>query len=210
MKPFSLIGQKVALHPLQATHADALLAAAADGELWSLGLSRIPDARSIHDYIKTALSGQRAGTAIPFVTTLVENGRVVGATRFWQIDPGNRKREIGHTWIARTWQGSFVNAEAKYLMLRHAFEHANCIRVQLQTDTLNTRSRAAILKLGATEEGTARNERIMPDGRVRDSVQFSIIAAEWPSVRERLEARLTALGITPQLMIVDAEETDPL
>jgi RimJ/RimL family protein N-acetyltransferase len=210
MKPFSLIGQKVALHPMQVKHADALLAAAADGELWSLGLSTIPNANSIHDYVKTAVAGQRSGAGIPFVTTLIENGQIVGTTRFWQINTGNRKREIGHTWIARSWQGSFVNMEAKYLMLRHAFEHANCIRVQLQTDALNMRSRAAILKLGAKEEGTARNERIMPDGRIRDSVQFSIISAEWPSVRDLLEDRLVALGITPQLTIVDAEETDPL
>jgi RimJ/RimL family protein N-acetyltransferase len=205
-KQFSLVGQKIALHPLQATHADALVAAAADGELWSLGFSRIPHKENVHAYIETALAGWRAGTVIPFVTTLVDNGRIVGSTRFWQIDTANRKREIGSTWIARSWQGGFVNAEAKYLMLRHAFDHANCIRVQLQTDALNARSRAAILKLGAREEGTARNERIMPDGRIRDSVQFSIIVAEWPDVRERLEARLGALGITPQLTIIPADE----
>ncbi|MDB5801192.1 MAG: Acetyltransferase, family [Rhodocyclales bacterium] len=200
-KPFSLIGQKVALHPLQPAHADALLAAAADGELWSLGLSRIPNANTMSAYIETALAGRRAGSAIPFVTTLVDGGRIVGATRFWQIDAANRKREIGHTWIAQSWQSSFVNAEAKYLMLRHAFEHAGCIRVQFQTDALNVRSRAAIRKLGAMEEGIARNERIMPDGRIRDSVQFSIIASEWPDVRARLEARLAALDIAPQLTI---------
>ncbi|MDB5814162.1 MAG: acetyltransferase, family [Rhodocyclales bacterium] len=208
MELFSLIGQKVVLHPMQLAHADALVAAAADGELWSLGMSRIPRADTVHAYIDTALAGRRAGTAIPFVTTLADSGRIVGATRFWQIDTANRKREIGSTWIARSWQGSFVNAEAKYLMLRHAFEYAKCIRVQLQTDALNARSRAAILKLGAREEGIARNERIMPDGRVRDSVQFSIIDAEWPEVRARLETRLAALGIAPQFIIAPAAESD--
>jgi RimJ/RimL family protein N-acetyltransferase len=197
MEMFSLLGRKVALHPMRMEHADALVAAAADGELWSLGLTQVPRQETIHAYIERALAGRQAGHSIPFVTTLIDDESIVGTTRFWHIENGNRKREIGHTWIARSWQGSFVNAEAKYLMLRHAFEYANCIRVQLQTDALNARSRAAILKLGAKEEGIARNERIMADGRIRDSVQFSIIAAEWPEVRTRLEARLGAMGIVP-------------
>ncbi|WP_341677049.1 GNAT family protein [Niveibacterium sp. SC-1] len=127
---------------------------------------------------------------LPFVTELRETGEVVGSTRFWKIDRRHRKLEIGSTWIAQRWQRSFVNTEAKYLMLRYAFEDLACVRVQLTTDELNQKSRAAILRLGAKEEGVLRHERIMPDGRKRNSVRFSIIDEEWPEVRARLEARL--------------------
>lgn len=202
---YTLTGQKIALLPLRESHADALVAAASDGRLWDLKVTQVPDAQRIRQYIETALHGMHAGTIEAFVTVLVDTGQIIGSTRFWQIDPAHRKREIGHTWIARSRQGSFVNAEAKYLMLRYAFEHAHCVRVQFQTDALNTHSRNALLKLGATQEGIARNERIMPDGRLRDSVQFSIIAAEWPDVRARLQARLTALGINPQMHITQSD-----
>ena len=202
MALYSLRGYKVALVPLLVTHADALVAAAEDGELWASGLTDIPRRDTVHAYIDAALAGQRAGMIEPFVTTLCETGRVIGTTRFRQIDIANRKREIGFTWISRPWQGSFVNAEAKYLMLRYAFEHADCVRVQLQTDALNAQSRAAILKLGAKFEGITRNERIMADGRIRDSAQFSIVGSEWPGVRAQLETRLAGLGVTPHFEVV--------
>jgi len=193
MTPSSLLaGRRVVLRPLAAADADALVGAAADGELWTSKLTAIPSAATVADYVRIALDGAAAGSVLPFVTTLRASGEVVGSTRFWKIDHKNRKVEIGHTWIAASHQRSFVNTEAKYLMLRHAFETWGFLRVQLQTDALNERSRAAILRLGATQEGLLRKERVMPDGRQRDTLRFSIVDDEWPQVKARLEARMQA------------------
>lgn len=185
-----LTGPRIALIPLDHRHADALAEAADDGALWSLKVTQVPDQASVATYIERALAGEAEGSAMPFAITLRETGRVVGSTRFWKIDRSNRNCEIGHTWLAASVQRSFANTEAKWLMLRFAFESLHCVRVQFTTDVLNHRSRAAILRLGAVEEGTIRNERIMPDGRIRNSVRYSIIDTEWPAVRERLLARL--------------------
>jgi RimJ/RimL family protein N-acetyltransferase len=152
----------------------------------------VPSTETVDAYIGNALAGRDAGTVMPFATVLRETGKVIGSTRFWKIDRVNRKLEIGSTWIAASWQKTFVNTEAKLLMLRHAFEELQCVRVQLTTDEINAKSRAAILRLGAKQEGVVRNERIMPDGRKRNSVRFSIIDDEWPAVKQQLEARLGA------------------
>jgi RimJ/RimL family protein N-acetyltransferase len=184
----NLEGERVTLEPLREDHAEALLTAAADGALWTSKVTIVPDADTVQQYITSALALQARGTARPFVT--VVQGRVVGSTRFWNIDTANRKLEIGGTWLAASWQRSFVNTEAKYIMLRHAFEALGCVRVQFTTDELNTRSRDAILRLGAKLEGCLRNERIMPDGRIRNSLHFSILDSEWPDVKARLLARL--------------------
>lgn len=186
----TLTGRHVALRPLESGDADALLVAAADGELWNMTLTVVPGPATVRGYIDTALAGRAAGTVMPFVVVDRESGRVIGSTRFWKIDPRNRKLEIGHTWLAAGAQRSPVNTEAKYLLLRHAFEAMHCVRVQFTTDVLNERSRAAILRIGATQEGIVRHERIMPDGRKRDSVRFSIIDDEWPPVKAALELRL--------------------
>jgi RimJ/RimL family protein N-acetyltransferase len=188
----SLTGPRILLRPLLASDAAALVAAAADGELWGLPFTVVPSAETVDVYIGNALAGQAAGTVMPFATVLRETGQVIGSTRFWKIDRVNRKLEIGSTWIAASWQKSFVNTEAKYLMLRHAFEAMACVRVQFTTDEINAKSRAAILRLGAKQEGIVRHERIMPDGRKRNSVRFSIVDDEWPAVKEQLEARLRA------------------
>jgi RimJ/RimL family protein N-acetyltransferase len=188
----SLTGPRILLRPLLASDAAALVAAAADGELWSLPFTVVPSADTVDAYIGNALAGQAAGTVMPFATVLRETSRVIGSTRFWKIDRVNRKLEIGSTWISASWQKTFVNTEAKYLMLRHAFEEMACVRVQFTTDEINAKSRAAILRLGAKQEGIVRHERIMPDGRKRNSVRFSIIDDEWPGVKEQLEARLRA------------------
>jgi RimJ/RimL family protein N-acetyltransferase len=185
-----LAGPRVLLRPLQRQDADALVHAASDGRLWELPFTVVPSADTVAGYIANALDGRDKGTVMPFATVLVETGEVIGSTRFWKIDPVNRKLEIGSTWIASTWQKSFVNTEAKFIMLRHAFEVLNCVRVQFTTDETNARSRAAILRLGAQQEGVVRHERIMPDGRKRNSVRFSIIDDEWPDVRSRLVERL--------------------
>ncbi|MBB6153670.1 RimJ/RimL family protein N-acetyltransferase [Pseudomonas sp. JAI115] len=186
----TLQGPRILLRPLQYSDADALLRAAADGELWNLTVTVVPSASTIDSYLKKALDGRDAGTFMPFVIVLKDSGEVIGSTRFWKIDPLNRKLEIGSSWIAARWQKSFVNTEAKYLMLRHAFEVLDCVRVQFTTDENNQKSRNAILRLGAQQEGIVRHERIMPDGRKRNSVRFSIIDDEWPQVRQVLEQKL--------------------
>jgi len=187
-----LVGRRIALRPLQASDASALVAAASDGELWNLPFTVVPSAQTIDAYLRTPLEGQAAGHVMAYVTVLRETDQVIGSTRFWKIDRQNRKLEIGSTWIAASWQKSFVNTEAKYLMLCHAFEAMACVRVQFTTDEINAKSRAAILRLGAKQEGIVRHERIMPDGRKRNSVRFSIIDDEWPAVKEQLEARICA------------------
>jgi RimJ/RimL family protein N-acetyltransferase len=187
-----LSGPRVILRPLQVNDAAALVEAASDGELWNLPFTVVPSAETVDAYIQTALAGRETGTVISFVTELRESNKVIGSTRFWKIDRINRKLEIGHTWIAKSWQRSFVNTEMKYLMLKYAFEALNCIRVQLTTHEKNTQSRDAILRLGAKFEGIIRHERIMPDGSKRNSARFSIINDEWPDVKAALEKWLAA------------------
>ncbi len=186
----SLIGKKIQLRPLLASDGPALVQAAADGELWNLPFTVVPSVETVNVYINTALEGQAAGTVIPFVIETLDSKQVIGTTRIWKIDRKNRKLEIGHTWISASWQRTYVNTEAKFLMLCYAIEQLNCVRVQFTTDEINEKSRNAILRLGAKQEGIVRHERIMPDGRKRNSVRFSIIDDEWPDVRRFLERRL--------------------
>jgi N-acetyltransferase len=186
----TLVGNTIELRPLQAEHALDLVTAAADGELWNLKVTVVPDTDTIDAYMARALEGRQAGTVMPFVIVLRETNRIVGTTRFWKIDRANRKLEIGSTWLSASVQRSGANTEAKYLLLQWAFEVMQCVRVQFTTDELNEKSRAAILRIGAKEEGIVRNERIMPDGRKRNSVRFSIIDTEWPDVKAMLERRL--------------------
>ncbi|WP_293776671.1 GNAT family protein [uncultured Oxalicibacterium sp.] len=187
-----LTGESVTLQPLQAKHAEALLDAASDGSLWESKVTVIPGPQTVDDYIAKALAGRAAGTVLPFVIVRRDMGTIVGSTRFWKIDRANRKMEIGHTWLARSAQRTRINTEAKLLLLRHAFETLHATRVQFTTDELNTASRAAILRLGAVQEGIVRHERIMPDGRIRNSVRFSIIEPEWPAVKAGLLEKLAA------------------
>lgn len=185
-------GPRIQLRPLQVSDADALVSAASDGELWNLPFTVVPSAETVDDYIRNALEGYVLGTVMPFVIVLRETGLVIGATRFWKIDRKNRKLEIGGSWLSASWQRSFVNTEAKYLLLRAAFDEMACVRVQFTTDESNIKSRTAILRLGAKEEGTIRYERVMPDGRKRNSVRYSIIDDEWLGVKKHLEAMLGA------------------
>ncbi|MDR5801546.1 GNAT family protein [Caballeronia sp. LZ001] len=186
----TLEGPRVQLRPLQRDDAQALLDAAADGELWNLAVTVVPNADTIARYIDAALAGRDAGTVMPFVIVRRDTGKVAGSTRFWKIDRANRKQEIGHTWLAASAQRTGINTEAKLLLLTHAFETMQCVRVQFTTDELNAKSRAAILGIGAKQEGIVRHERIMPDGRKRNSVRFSIIDDEWPGVKATLLAKL--------------------
>ena len=187
----TLNGERVLLRPLERADRAALLDAAADGELWNLSVTVVPNERTVDRYIDTALAGRDAGTVMPFVVVRLDDGRVVGSTRFWKIDRVNRKLEIGHTWLAASTQRTGINTEAKYLLLTHAFEAMQCVRVQFTTDELNEKSRAAILGIGAKQEGIVRHERIMPDGRKRNSVRFSIIDDEWPVVKAMLRSKLS-------------------
>jgi N-acetyltransferase len=186
----TLNGERVQLRPLQREDRAALLDAAADGELWNLSVTVVPNEATIDRYIDTALAGRDAGTVMPFVVARRDDGRVAGSTRFWKIDRVNRKLEIGHTWLAASTQRTGINTEAKLLLLTHAFEAMRCVRVQFTTDELNEKSRAAILGIGAKQEGIVRHERIMPDGRKRNSVRFSIIDDEWPGVKAMLRSKL--------------------
>ena len=186
----TLAGERIELRPLEASDRQALLDAAADGQLWNLKVTVVPSAETIDAYIDTALQGRAAGTVMPFAIVDRASGRVIGSTRFWKIDRKNRKLEIGHTWLGESAQRTRANTEAKWLLLTYAFDTLHCVRVQFTTDELNEKSRAAILRLGAKQEGIVRHERIMPDGRKRNSVRFSIIDEEWPDVRERLMAKL--------------------
>ena len=141
-------------------------------------------------YMDRAFAEEEAGQSVVFATVERASGKVVGSTRFMNIDVPNRRVEIGSTWIATSWQRTACNTEAKLLMLTHAFETRHCIRVELKTDALNQKSRNAILRIGAKEEGTLRKHLITYTGRVRDSVYFSILDSEWPEVKQRLQARL--------------------
>ena len=168
-----LIGPRVKLRPMLASDGPELVQAAADGELWNLPYTFVPSAETVDSYIRTALEGRADGTVIPFITQIIEPKRVIGSTRFWKIDWEHRKLEIGWTWLAKSWQRTFVNTEAKFLMLCFAFERLNCVRVQFLTDEMNETSCAALLRLGAKQEGIVRHDLTHGRRRERDSLLFS-------------------------------------
>lgn len=180
-----LRGRHVCLETLDTSHARALAEAAADGELWTRWYANVPGAGEVDAYVATALSMQAAGTAQPFVVRDA-GGVIVGTTRFYDIDPGVPRASIGYTWYARRAQRTGVNTEAKLLLLTHAFESMGCIAVGFETSWFNLASRAAIARLGARQDGVLRSHKRHADGSVRDTVVFSILAAEWPAVRQHL------------------------
>src|SRR5882724_320762 len=186
----TLEGQHVRLEPLSMAHEEALILAAGDGELWNSTVTIVPTRATMAAYIEAALDGQAQKRELPFVINRKVSGEVVGTTRFYEIRPHDRAVAIGYTWLSQSVQRTAVNTESKLLLLAHAFEHWRCNRVELITDVLNQQSRAAILRLGAKEEGVLRKHLILPSGRIRDSVIFSIIADEWPEVKARLSAKL--------------------
>ena len=185
-----LTGRQVRLEPLSLKHLDGLCAIGLDASLWQWTTNRLRDREEMRDYIGTALDEQQRGVSLPFATLLTATGQTVGSTRFANMDLKNRRVEIGWTWIGVPWQRTAVNTEAKYLMLCHAFETLGCQRVEFKTDALNSRSRQAILRLGAKEEGVLRRHMVTYSGRLRDTVYFSILDDEWPSVKARLQAKL--------------------
>jgi RimJ/RimL family protein N-acetyltransferase len=185
-----LEGDRVRLEPMRRDHLDALTEAGHDEELWRWTNAKPITRESMSEYMEAALVGVENGSTLPFVTIDKPSETIVGSTRFANIDPVNRRAEIGWTWITPPFQRSYVNSEAKYLMLRHAFGVWECVRVEIKTDVLNEKSRAAIIRLGAVEEGVLRRHTLTHTGRFRDTVYYSILDHEWPTVRARLEARL--------------------
>ena len=191
-EPVTLEARHVRLEPLELRHVDPLAEVGLDPEIWRWSPEPLRTREDMRAYVEAALEARRQGTMLPFATVLRDGDRVVGSTRYGAIDLRNRRVEIGWTWITPAWQRSAVNTEAKLLMLAHAFEVLGCQRVELKTDALNERSRRAIARLGAKQEGIFRKHMVTTTGRIRDSVYFSVVDDEWPAVRAGLEAKLLA------------------
>lgn len=185
--PVTLEGRHVRLEPLSQGHHSGLSANGLDEELWRWIPIPVRTPEEMSAYIATALEEQARGVSLPFALIEKSSGRVIGCTRYGNIERTHHRVEIGWTWVAPAWQRTGANTEAKYLLLKHAFETLGCLRVELKTDSLNEKSRAAILRIGAREEGTFRNHMITASGRIRHTVYFSIVDSEWPAVKERLQ-----------------------
>ena len=190
-EPVVLEVKYVRLEPLGEQHKEGVCRAISDGELWKIFVTIVPHPDDIDQFLANAKSAHERGEGLAFATIAKDsNGQVAGSTRFMAANLANQRVEIGFTFLGKTWQSSPINTEAKLLMLTHAFETLGLNRVEFMTDYLNTTSRQAILPLGAKEEGVLRNHMVMPNGRVRDSVVFSIIKNEWPGVKQKLEYKL--------------------
>ena len=190
LDPVTLEGGVVRLVPLGVEHVDGMCEVGLDPEIWRWMPTTVNDRAGMEAFVQESLDMQNAGTGLPFATTLRATGQVIGSTRFMNVAVAHRRVEVGGTWIGTAWQRTRVNTEAKYLMLRYAFEQLGCLRVEFKTHARNSRSRAAILRLGAVEEGLFRKHMVQGDGSVRDTVYFSIVDDEWPVVKGRLEDRL--------------------
>ncbi|WP_269938370.1 GNAT family N-acetyltransferase [Arthrobacter sp. HY1533] len=193
--PITLRGKYVTLEPLSMDHHDGLVAAASDGELWDLWYTSVPRPEGMRAEIERRLAAQDAGSMVPFTTRLNdpetgEPGRIVGMTTYMNIDATLPRLEIGSTWNAAGVQGSGSNPDSKKLLLQHAFETLGCVAVEFRTHWMNMQSREAIARLGAKQDGVLRAQTAMPDGSLRDTVVFSILAAEWPQVRNGLDLRI--------------------
>jgi N-acetyltransferase len=190
--PVTLEGRHVRLEPLAEAHLAGLAEVGLEEELWRWIPTPVRMREEMAAYINTALGEQERGTSMPFAILEKATGQAIGSTRYGNIDRTHHRVEIGWTWVAREWQRTAMNTEAKYLLLKHAFESLGCLRVELKTDSLNEKSRAAILRIGAKEEGIFRNHMITESGRIRHTVYFSIIDSEWPTVKARLETKLSS------------------
>ena len=190
LTPITLEGQHVTLTPLAAEHLDGLKAAVQDGELWKLWYTSIPTPDNMAQEIQRRLGLQEKGTMLPFTLIRKDTGELCGMTTFMNIDPVNRRVEIGSTWYAQSVQRTAINTEAKLMLLTHAFETLKCMAVEFRTHWMNHQSRTAIARLGAKQDGVLRNHMRMPDGSYRDTVMFSIIESEWPMIKKHLEYKL--------------------
>ena len=190
VQPRALEGRGIRLEPLTEHHHDALAAAAADGELWQLWFTSVPEPHQVDAYIAAALEGQQAGHMLPWAVRDLESDVIVGSTRYHDIVPAIDRVEIGYTWYAARCQRTHVNTTCKLLLLGHAVETLGCDVVGLRTDNFNFASQRAIERLGAHKDGVLRHHQARRDGTVRDSVMFSILASEWPDVKRHLTLRL--------------------
>lgn len=190
LEPVSLEGHRVRLEPLSAGHVDGLIAAATDGALWELWFTSVPDPARAADYVAAALEGQREGHMLPWAVRDLATDTIVGSTRYHDIVPSVERVEIGYTWYSASRQRSHVNTACKLLLLGHAFDTLGCRLVGFRTDNFNFRSQRAIEALGAKKDGVLRHHFLRRDGSVRDSVMYSILASEWPAVRQHLVWRL--------------------
>ena len=194
LQPIEVIGEKVSLIPLQTRHADDLVKAASDGELWNLWYTGVPSADSVREYIQFALNEQILGRSLAFVVKDNKTNNIIGCSRFCNADTGNKRVEIGYTWYAKSYQKTATNSECKLLLLTYAFEQLDAIAVEFRTNWHNQASRTAIARLGAKQDGVLRNHQKMADGSYRDTVVFSIINQEWLAVKNNLIFKLTQLN----------------
>lgn len=192
-RPTTLEGELLRLEPLAASHAEGLREAVTDGALDALWFTAVPDAAAMQGWIDDALAQQAAGRALPFAVRRLRDGRLVGSTRYMNVEPVQRRLEIGTTWYAASVQRSALNTECKRLLLGHAFESLACLAVEFRTHWFNQRSREAIARLGAKQDGVLRNHQRLPDGSLRDTVVFSIIDIEWAAVKRHLGVRQARL-----------------
>ena len=192
--PVTLEGRHVRLEPVSLAHVSALWRAGAHAEIWRYLPYVMDSEETMRAHVESDLAAQQAGEVVRFTTVARAIAQPVGATSYMNIERHHRRLEIGGTWITPAWQRSAINTEAKYLQLRHAFETLGCIRVEFKTDALNTKSRQALLRIGATEEGTFRNHMVMPGGRIRHSVYFSIINEEWPRIKAQLDGLMASVA----------------
>jgi len=186
-----LEGRNVCLEPLSESHHAGLAAIGLELGLWEFVPDRVSTAGEMLEYIRTALREEADGVSLPFAIVDRATGAVAGSTRFMNISRAHRRVEIGATWLGAPWRRTALNTEAKYLLLRHAFEALGCVRVELKADARNQRSRTAILRIGAREEGTLRRHMVLWTGWIRDTVYYSVLDSEWPAVKAGLEARMT-------------------
>jgi RimJ/RimL family protein N-acetyltransferase len=190
VEPIILEGEFVRLEPLKLDYLESLAAIGLEESIWRWVPTQPKTVDDLRQYVETALDERRRGVSLPFVTISKADEKIVGSTRFGNIDMINRKVEIGWTWINPKWQRTVINTEAKLLMFTHAFETWNCVRVELKTDALNEKSRNAILRIGAKQEGILRRHMITDTGRFRDTVYFSVLDDEWPVVKQSLLDKL--------------------
>jgi N-acetyltransferase len=190
--PVVLEGIHVRLEPLLRKHITGLCEVGLEEQLWRWIPTPVRTADDMAAYVELALKEQANGVSLPFAQIEKAMGRLIGSTRYMNIDRVHHRVEIGCTWIGREWQRTAANTEAKYLLLRHAFETLGCMRVELKTDSLNEKSRAAILRIGAKQEGIFRNHMMTSTGRIRHTVYFSIVDSEWPGVKSEMERRLSS------------------
>lgn len=197
IQAITIEGGGIRLEPLSHAHRDELALAATDGRLWELRFAAVPEPAQIHAYINDALIGQAEGHMLPWAVRELASGAIIGSTRYYDIVPAIDRVEIGFTWYGKRWQRSHINTVCKLLLLGHAFDSLGCKVVGFRTDILNLPSQRAIAALGASKDGVIRHHKLRRDGTVRDTVMYSILASEWPGVKQRLAARLASYGSAP-------------